>query len=246
MKWGWVKQFKPSGSPSNYVLMERMKLSVANNAASMVRFSQGSSEHHKSIVTGKGLQELLKFRTAAALASPRACTRDSHPSPRASPTPSKAIGSLGQALRTFLSRHDRSVLSALFGAVREDASKVLRLSAKLGSTWLPEQEEPKTVDDSSPPPSRSKRISGSKDDSARKRSKILAASTDSETSVKSASSPEPRSTTPKKSPQHAKDINSLRTELKNALCLLLLDVVLLCQMSRGPSGGSSNSSIAAA
>lgn len=213
----------PSGevAPSNYVVLERMKMAVAHNAATLIGFQQGSSEHQKSIVQGKGLDEMLKFRIPPALASVRAITRDNHASSRSSPAPSKAVQSLSSSMKSFLARHDGAVLTALFNVVREDAGKVLVLAEKLGDAWLPEEDESK--------PKILKRASGSKDGITRKRTRAqasLADSQDGETEGKTESKRQIRS---------AEELAAIRAQLRDALCILRIDVVLMGNMSRGGS-----------
>eukprot|EP00171_Calliarthron_tuberculosum_P010729 IDg10729t1 len=165
------KSGSADNTPSDFVLLERMKLSVAHIAARLVGFSQGSIEHQKSIVSKKGLQELLKLRVAPSLASTRAFTKDSHPSFRCAPTASGAISSLATSLRSFILRHDSQVLQAIFQVIREDAGKVLRLAARLGDAWLPEEEEPDSTNGSARATNSTKRLSASKEGSTRKRTR---------------------------------------------------------------------------
>lgn len=219
-------------NPSDFVLMERMKLAVAHNAARLAGFSQGSSEHQNAIVRKGGLQEMLKLRAAPAMASAKAYARDSHPSFRASPTPANAIASLASSLRSFSSHHDVDVLRGLFSAIKEDSAKVLRIAASLGNAWLPEEESPnRVILDMRPKP-----VKAGKESSGKKRAratKRISEEGDVEVSSEMKVDSGPTTDSPRKVPILVSEIKQARADLRNALCVLRVDVVLLSNLSRG-------------
>lgn len=122
--------------------LEKMKLIVANNAARLVGFAQGSSDHQSNIVSKGGLELMLDLRyaPAGAVILPRLSGPTSHQS-RNSPAPSSTIVSLVNSFRSFCSRHGPHVLRCLFDAVREDAAAVLDLGSQLEGAWLEQEEQ---------------------------------------------------------------------------------------------------------
>lgn len=124
------------------VLLDRMKLAIANNASRLAGFAQGSSEHQQGIVDQEGLDHMIQLRYAPALASAEASVREGLSTARHYPTPAHTLNSLGTSLRNFSSRHATAVLKSLFNVILEDAATVLKIGKDLDDLWLPE-EDPK-------------------------------------------------------------------------------------------------------
>ncbi|KAI0562049.1 Ubiquitin-associated protein [Gracilaria domingensis] len=127
-------------SPFEQILLDKMKLAVANNTFRLAGLSQNSPEHQERLVKGNGLRDMLRMRKAVAYASAEAAVRDGQNFSRHYPTPSATLASLVVSLRTINSRHPSIVLKALFSVIVEDASRVLRAAKSLGDVWLPEEE----------------------------------------------------------------------------------------------------------
>eukprot|EP00178_Gracilaria_changii_P006504 TRINITY_DN212_c0_g1_i1.p1 TRINITY_DN212_c0_g1~~TRINITY_DN212_c0_g1_i1.p1 ORF type:complete len:2642 (+),score=394.56 TRINITY_DN212_c0_g1_i1:6610-14535(+) len=127
-------------SPFERILLDKMKLAVANNSYRLAGLSQSSPEHQERLVKGTGLQDMIRMRKAAAYASAEAAVRDGQNFSRHYPTPNTALASLVVSLRAINSRHPSYVLKALFSAMLYDASKVLKAASNLGDKWLPEEE----------------------------------------------------------------------------------------------------------
>ncbi|CDF34179.1 unnamed protein product [Chondrus crispus] len=128
------------------VLLERMKLAVANNSCRLVGFAQGSSEHQQGIVDNGGLKYMIQLRDAPALASAETCIRDGQSSARHYPTPANTVHSLVSALKTFGSRHYAALVRILFSVILEDAAVVLKIAKDLDERWLPEEDTSEAVD----------------------------------------------------------------------------------------------------
>lgn len=124
----------------NEILLDKMKLAVANNSCRLAGFAQGSSEHQQGIVEGGGLEHMISVRIAPALAAPEASVRDGYTFSRHYPTPAMTIVSLVTSLRNFSSRHGTAVLNSLFSKIVKDAATVLRIAKQLNDEWLPEEE----------------------------------------------------------------------------------------------------------
>eukprot|EP00177_Eucheuma_denticulatum_P006434 GFKZ01011734.1.p1 GENE.GFKZ01011734.1~~GFKZ01011734.1.p1 ORF type:complete len:2709 (-),score=326.66 GFKZ01011734.1:600-8726(-) len=122
------------------ILLDRMKLAVANNSCRLAGFPQGSSEHQQGIVEKGGLDHMIKLRYAPALVSPEAAVREGFSPARHYPTPAHTLNSLGTSLRNLSSRHSSSVLKSLFHVILQDASSVLKIGKALGNSWLPEED----------------------------------------------------------------------------------------------------------
>lgn len=238
-------------TPSDTVLLERMKLAVANNAARLAGFGQGSIEHQTAMVQNGGLERMLELRSAAALASPEASMRDGHQTSRSSPTPGNTIVSLVTSLRNFSSRHGTHVLRFLFDVIREDAAQVLQLSAKLDGAWLPEEDRltpterklgllrelPRPVSEAD-----DKMSAESVRDRATDMVETEAPAVDEVTSARENMRPAGTSS-------HDGEVEAVQTsgqdssgntrlQLNDALCKLRVDVVLLSGLSRGGPGSS--------
>ncbi len=172
------------------------------------------------------------------MASSKAYTRDSHPSSRSSPSPAHAIASLASSLRSFSSRHDTHVLQGLFEVIREDAGKVLRIAASLGNTWLPEEEKSKQLTLTL----RTGNSNPAKESSCRKRTRSQSARAVDEFSDGGDSSEMNVDTGPSvQEPKRkvllcTKEVAKARADLRNALCVLRVDVVLLSNLSRAGPG----------
>lgn len=126
------------------VLLDRMKLAIANNASRLAGFAQGSSEHQQGIVEKEGLDYMIQLRYAPALASTEASVREGLSTARHYPTPAHTLNSLGTSLRNFSARHATAVLKGLFNVILKDAATVLKIGKDLDDSWLPE-EDPKRL-----------------------------------------------------------------------------------------------------
>lgn len=145
-------QVEGESTHPDIVLLDKMKLAVANNSCRLAGFHQGSSEHQEGIVASGALKFIIDLRLAPALACPEASVRDTHTFSRHYPTPAVATTSLVTSLRNFSSRHGTTVLKSLFKVVLQDASYVLQIAKDLDDLWLPEEEVSKiqeTMADSS-------------------------------------------------------------------------------------------------
>lgn len=146
---------KGSASPSNpastrgdqestspdAILLDRMKLAVANNSCRLAGFAQGSSEHQQGIVQNGGLEHMIQLRYAPASASTEASIREGYSSSRHYPTPALTVVSLVTALKNFSSRHAASVLKSLFTVILKDAATVLKIAKELDDRWLPQEDD---------------------------------------------------------------------------------------------------------
>ncbi|CAN8068891.1 unnamed protein product [Agarophyton chilense] len=127
-------------SPFEQILLDKMKLAIANNTYRLAGMSQNSPEHQERLVKGTGLRALIRMRKAMAYASAEAAIRDGQNFSRHYPTPSAVLTSAVVSLRGINSRHPSYVLKALFSVILEDSSRALSAASKLGDIWLPEEE----------------------------------------------------------------------------------------------------------
>jgi Domain of Unknown Function (DUF913)/Domain of Unknown Function (DUF908)/UBA/TS-N domain len=193
------------------LLLDKMRLTVANNAARLAGFAQGSTEYQSAMVKLNGLQYLLDLRIAAAHAV-LALNKDgssSSSTSRNAPTPHNTVTSLANSIRSFCTRHGPAVLRAIFDVIKEDACEVLRIGASLDGKWLEEEESldgemPAATGVGMPPISE---LTGAPHDSK---------STESEGSRRC----------------------ELRKSLNAAVCRLRVDVVILAGLSRPGPGWS--------
>lgn len=141
---GWVPGGSQPESVSvhpNAVIMDKMKLAVANNSCRLAGFAQGSAEHQLGIVSDGGLDFMLKLLLAPALACDETSVRDSHSYVRHYPTPAMTVAALITSLRNFSSRHGDAVLRSLFSVVFKDSTTALKLCKSLDDCLLPEEDE---------------------------------------------------------------------------------------------------------
>lgn len=123
------------------VLLDKMKLAVANNSSRMAGIHQGSAEHQEGVVSSGGLDHMIGLRLAPALACPEASVRETHTFSRHYPTPAVTTTSMVTSLRNFSSRYGTVVLQSLFKAVLQDSAYALQVSKELNDCWLPEEED---------------------------------------------------------------------------------------------------------
>lgn len=127
----------------NIARLDKMRLTVANNAARLAGFAQGSSEHQSAMVRMKGLERMLDLRYAPANAArvPAGDGKSSTTATRSpSVTPHNTITSLINSFRSFCSRHGPAVLRCVFEVTKVDAAEVLDLGCQLNGCWLEEEE----------------------------------------------------------------------------------------------------------
>lgn len=137
---GALKKDEERLSP-DAILLDKMKLAVANNSCRLAGFSQGSTEHQEGIVQNEGLEHMIRLRFAPALASTEASVREGYSFSRHYPTPAMTVVSLITSLRNFSSRHAASVLKSLFTVILKDAAMVLTTSKELNDAWLPQEDD---------------------------------------------------------------------------------------------------------
>lgn len=125
----------------NVVVIDKMKLAVANNSCRLAGFAQGSLEHQSGIVSNGGLVYMLKLLLAPALACDETSVRDSYSYVRHYPTPAMTVAALITSLRNFSSRHGDAVLKSLFSVVFQDAATALKLCKSLDDCLLPEEDD---------------------------------------------------------------------------------------------------------
>lgn len=123
--------------------LDKMRLTVASNAARLAASAQSSSEQQNSIIRLNGLEHMfdLRYAPAHAVAS---LNKDVHPpfghASRSAATPHNTIQALIAAFRTLCSRHGPAVLKATFEVVKKDAALALEIGAQLDGAWLIEEE----------------------------------------------------------------------------------------------------------
>lgn len=140
----WIpggSQPESAAAHPNVVVIDKMKLAVANNSCRLAGFAQGSLEHQSGIVSNGGLDHMLKLLLAPALACDETSVRDSHSYVRHYPTPAMTVAALITSLRNFSSRHGDAVLRSLFSVVFQDATTALKLCKSLDDRLLPEEDD---------------------------------------------------------------------------------------------------------
>lgn len=138
------------------LLLDKMRLTVANNAARLAGFAQGSTEYQNAVVKMNGLQLMLDLRMAAAHAV-LLLNKDGTPAlstSRNAPTPHNTITSLANAFRSFCARHGPAVMRAVFTATKEDAAEALRLGSCLEGKWIESEDEAVYLEDRNSPSAR--------------------------------------------------------------------------------------------
>lgn len=135
-----------SMSPSNeakekLLQLDKMRLTVANNAARLASSAQTSSEQQSTIIRLNGLQHMfdLRYAPAHAVASLNKDVPTLSAS-RSAATPHNTIHSLIAAFRSLCSRHGPAVLKATFEVVKKDAALALDIGAQLDGAWLEDEE----------------------------------------------------------------------------------------------------------
>lgn len=131
------------------LLLDKMRLTVANNAARLAGFAQGSTEYQNGLVKMNGLQLMLDLRIAAAHAV-LLLNKDGTPASstsRNAPTPHNTITSLATSFRSFCTRHGPAVMRAVFNVTKEDAAEALRLGSCLEGEWIEGENEAVKGDD---------------------------------------------------------------------------------------------------
>lgn len=122
------------------VRIDKMRMTVANNAARLAGFSQGSREHQNAMLKGGGIQSMLALRCAPARCIHQDSASGSSSSSSRTPTVADTLASLVEALRNLGTRDGGAVFKSIFAVTKEDAKDVLDCGVKLGMAWLPEEE----------------------------------------------------------------------------------------------------------